>query len=73
MNASISNEQLELPQRAEQPTQVVQTPKTVLPSHACGVKRTGAAAHYVTIDLDEGPIIGQDVARADHSKAVIFK
>ena len=32
-----------------------------------GVKRIGATAHYVTADLDEGPIIEQDVARVDHS------
>ncbi len=31
-----------------------------------GVKRVGATAHYVTPDLDEGPIIEQDVVRADH-------
>lgn len=34
-----------------------------------GVKLIGATAHYVTPDLDEGPIIDQDVARADHSLA----
>jgi formyltetrahydrofolate deformylase len=33
---------------------------------ARGVKLTGATAHYVTADLDEGPIIEQDVARVDH-------
>jgi formyltetrahydrofolate deformylase len=32
-----------------------------------GVKIIGATAHYVTGDLDEGPIIEQDVARVDHS------
>ncbi|WP_344070895.1 formyltetrahydrofolate deformylase [Microbacterium sediminicola] len=32
-----------------------------------GVKLIGATAHYVTEDLDEGPIIEQDVARVDHS------
>ncbi|MGH3383104.1 MAG: formyltetrahydrofolate deformylase [Nocardioidaceae bacterium] len=31
-----------------------------------GVKLIGATAHYVTADLDEGPIIEQDVARVDH-------
>ena len=31
-----------------------------------GVKLVGATAHYVTADLDEGPIIEQDVIRADH-------
>ena len=34
---------------------------------ARGVKLIGATAHYVTADLDEGPIIEQDVARVDHS------
>jgi formyltetrahydrofolate deformylase len=32
-----------------------------------GVKLIGATAHYVTKDLDEGPIIEQDVARVNHS------
>jgi formyltetrahydrofolate deformylase len=32
-----------------------------------GVKLIGATAHYVTPDLDEGPIIEQDVARAGHA------
>ena len=32
-----------------------------------GVKIIGATAHYVTGDLDEGPIIEQDVARVDHA------
>jgi formyltetrahydrofolate deformylase len=32
-----------------------------------GVKLIGATAHYVTADLDEGPIIEQDVVRVDHS------
>ena len=32
-----------------------------------GVKLIGATAHYVTTDLDEGPIIEQDVVRVDHS------
>jgi formyltetrahydrofolate deformylase len=32
-----------------------------------GVKLIGATAHYVTPELDEGPIIEQDVARVDHS------
>ena len=36
-------------------------------AHARGVKLIGATAHYVTPDLDEGPIIEQDVARVDHS------
>ncbi len=36
-------------------------------AHQRGVKLIGATAHYVTTDLDEGPIIEQDVARVDHS------
>jgi formyltetrahydrofolate deformylase len=32
-----------------------------------GVKLIGATCHYVTADLDEGPIIEQDVIRVDHS------
>jgi formyltetrahydrofolate deformylase len=32
-----------------------------------GVKIIGASAHYVTADLDEGPIIEQDIARVDHT------
>ncbi|GAA1545966.1 formyltetrahydrofolate deformylase [Nocardioides humi] len=35
-------------------------------AHARGVKLIGATAHYVTADLDEGPIIEQEVARVDH-------
>jgi formyltetrahydrofolate deformylase len=36
-------------------------------AHERGVKLIGATAHYVTGDLDEGPIIEQDVARTDHA------
>ena len=36
-------------------------------AHARGVKMIGATAHYVTADLDEGPIIHQDVERVTHS------
>jgi formyltetrahydrofolate deformylase len=36
-------------------------------AHDRGVKVVGATAHYVTADLDEGPIIEQQVARVDHS------
>ena len=36
-------------------------------AHARGVKLVGATAHYVTPDLDEGPIIEQDVIRVDHT------
>ena len=34
-----------------------------------GVKLIGATAHYVTTDLDEGPIIEQEVERVDHTLA----
>ncbi len=36
-------------------------------AHARGVKLIGATAHYVTTDLDEGPIIDQDIARVTHA------
>ena len=36
-------------------------------AHDRGVKLIGATAHYVTADLDEGPIIEQDVERVDHA------
>ncbi len=36
-------------------------------AHTRGVKLIGATAHYVTTDLDEGPIIEQEVARVDHT------
>ncbi len=36
-------------------------------AHARGVKLVGATAHYVTPDLDEGPILEQDVIRVDHA------
>jgi formyltetrahydrofolate deformylase len=39
-------------------------------AHDRGVKLIGATAHYVTADLDEGPIIEQDVARVDHTHTV---
>lgn len=44
--------------------------KPYLQAHDHGVKLIGATAHYVTADLDEGPIIEQDVARVDHSYTV---
>uniref|UniRef100_UPI0005B4CB35 formyltransferase family protein n=1 Tax=Rhizobium fredii TaxID=380 RepID=UPI0005B4CB35 len=34
-----------------------------------GVKLIGAMAHYVTADLDEGPIIEQDIARITHAQS----
>ena len=36
-------------------------------AHTRGVKLIGATAHYVTTDLDEGPIIEQEVARVNHT------
>lgn len=39
-------------------------------AHARGVKLIGATAHYVTSDLDEGPIIEQAVERVDHRATV---
>jgi formyltetrahydrofolate deformylase len=36
-------------------------------AHKRGVKLIGASAHFVTADLDEGPIIEQDVVRVDHA------
>lgn len=44
--------------------------KPYLQAHERGVKVIGATAHYVTRDLDEGPIIEQEVARVDHSHTV---
>ncbi|MFZ3598261.1 formyltetrahydrofolate deformylase [Streptomyces sp. BH104] len=38
-------------------------------AHARGVKLVGATAHYVTADLDEGPIIEQEVIRVDHRQS----
>lgn len=38
-------------------------------AHDRGVKMIGATAHYVTADLDEGPIIEQDVTRVDHGRS----
>ncbi|MDR1077303.1 MAG: formyltetrahydrofolate deformylase [Propionibacteriaceae bacterium] len=39
-------------------------------AHARGVKLIGATAHFVTADLDEGPIIEQSVTRVGHAKSV---
>ena len=44
--------------------------KPYLQAHDRGVKLIGATAHYVTAELDEGPIIEQDVARVDHGSTV---
>ncbi|WIY83279.1 formyltetrahydrofolate deformylase [Propionimicrobium sp. PCR01-08-3] len=39
-------------------------------AHTRGVKLIGATAHFVTSDLDEGPIIEQNVKRVDHAASV---
>ncbi len=39
-------------------------------AHARGVKMVGATAHYVTGELDEGPIIAQDVSMVDHADSI---
>ena len=39
-------------------------------AHERGVKLIGATSHYVTADLDQGPIINQDVMRVSHEDAV---
>jgi formyltetrahydrofolate deformylase len=39
-------------------------------AHGRGVKLIGATAHYATTDLDEGPIIDQDVARCSHRDSI---
>lgn len=47
--------------------------KGAMPYHRAyerGVKMVGATAHYVTADLDEGPIIAQDVSMVDHADTV---
>jgi formyltetrahydrofolate deformylase len=40
-------------------------------AHARGVKLIGATAHYATEDLDEGPIIEQDVVRVNHREDAV--
>jgi formyltetrahydrofolate deformylase len=39
-------------------------------AYARGVKIIGATSHYVTVDLDAGPIIEQDVVRVSHKDSV---
>jgi len=38
-------------------------------AHSKGVKLIGATCHFVTPELDEGPIVEQDVIRVDHSES----
>lgn len=62
------------------PGQIINIHHSFLPSfigakpyhqaHVRGVKLIGATCHYVTTDLDAGPIIEQDVIRIDHSDSV---
>jgi formyltetrahydrofolate deformylase len=62
------------------PGQIINIHHSFLPSFAGakpyhqawdrGVKLIGATCHYVTEDLDEGPIIEQDVMRIDHSDSI---
>ncbi|MEM1296076.1 MAG: formyltetrahydrofolate deformylase [Verrucomicrobiota bacterium] len=62
------------------PNQVINIHHSFLPAfigakpyhqaYARGVKIIGATSHYVTADLDEGPIISQDVIRVSHKKSV---
>ena len=61
---------------ADCPGRIINIHHSLLPSfkgakpysqaHDRGVKVIGATAHYVTADLDEGPIIEQDFRRVDH-------
>lgn len=63
---------------AELPGKIINIHHSFLPSfkgarpyhqaHAKGVKLIGATAHYVTAELDEGPIIEQDAERVDHRR-----
>ena len=64
---------------AKLPGQIINIHHSFLPSfkgarpyhqaYERGVKLIGATAHYVTADLDEGPIIEQETARVDHAMA----
>jgi formyltetrahydrofolate deformylase len=65
---------------AAYPGQIINIHHSFLPSfvgarpyhqaHQRGVKLIGATCHYVTSELDQGPIIEQDVIRIDHSDSV---
>lgn len=44
-------------------------PRPYAQAYAHGVKVIGATAHYVTAELDEGPIIEQDFTRVDHTRS----
>jgi formyltetrahydrofolate deformylase len=65
---------------AQHPARIINIHHSFLPAfqggrpyhqaYARGVKLIGATAHYATTDLDEGPIIDQDVARVSHRDSV---
>ena len=65
---------------SEWPNQIINIHHSFLPAfvgaapyrqaHERGVKLIGATAHYVTADLDEGPIISQDVIQCSHRDSV---
>ena len=62
------------------PSQIINIHHSFLPAfpgarpyhsaHARGVKIIGATSHYVTEELDEGPIIAQDIVRVSHRDSV---
>ena len=52
------------------PARVRRAPSPYHQAHERGVKLIGATAHYVTAELDQGPIIEQDVCRVSHRDAV---
>src|SRR5690625_855142 len=66
---------------AQFPDQIINIHHSFLPAfigarpyeraHKRGVKLIGATSHYVTNDLDEGPIIEQDIERVDHRDHII--
>ena len=72
--------QILTPKIVENFSQIINIHHSFLPSfaganpyqraHERGVKIIGATAHYVTADLDEGPIIEQDVVRVSHRDTV---
>ncbi len=65
---------------AQYPNRVINIHHSFLPAfpgakpyhsaHARGVKLIGATSHFVTVDLDEGPIITQEVARVAHTDSI---
>lgn len=52
------------------PDQIINIHHSFLPAFARGVKIIGATGHYLTADLDEGPIIAQDVTQVTHRDAI---